>query len=474
MLKIYNTLSRSKENFEPANPPEVRMYVCGITSYDDCHLGHGRAYVVFDLIRRYLTYKGYIVMYVQNFTDIDDKILDRSRQLGQNWRELSENYQIAYFEVADKLNILKANFYPKATENIPEMISLIKKLIVQGLAYESAGNVYFEVRKFPDYGKLSGKNIDELESGARVEPNQQKKDPLDFALWKKTKPEEPFWESLWGPGRPGWHIECSAMAQKFLGIPFDIHGGGADLIFPHHENEIAQSEGASGNTLARYWLHNGFVTINKEKMSKSLGNFFTLKDIFAKYSPMVVRLFLISLHYRSPLDFSDDKLEEAKAALAHLQATADLIRQDFFLDEEINQFFKIKSDPNFLEKLEPETHDFKKQFEEALDDDFNSAQALAVLFNLSSKIENLVKGEHIQRGFWELLALFYRLTEDVLGIQFILDPLPAEIFEIIKKREIARSEKNWALSDELRKKCLEAGFEIQDTPEGPRWIRLIK
>lgn len=472
MLKIFNTFSRSLEIFEPLNPPDVKMYVCGVTTYDDCHLGHGRAYVVFDLIRRYLIYKGFQVRYIQNFTDIDDKILNRARESGEDWQKLARRYEQNYFEVIDQLNILRADAFPRATENIPEMIELIKKLMAAGIAYEIEGDVYFEVRKFPDYGQLSGKNIDELEAGARVEVDTRKKDPLDFALWKKAKPDEPSWPSPWGAGRPGWHIECSAMSQKFLGLPFDIHAGGADLIFPHHENEIAQSETATGQKFARYWLHNGFVTINKEKMSKSLGNFFTLKDIFQKYSPMVVRFFLLSLHYKSPLDFSDDKLEEAKTAWTRLQAAADIINQHIFLAEK-DSFFKNLKAPDFFQKLGPEAKKFQNQFEAALDEDFNSAEAGAVIFNLVSDLENsFIKKE--KNLLLEKIALFYKLSEEVLGLKFERKALPENIFSIIQNREKARKIKNWALADELRKQSISAGFEIQDTSIGSRWVRIIK
>ena len=309
-LKIFNTLSGKKEEFTPIRENAVGMYVCGVTVYDYCHVGHGRAGVVFDTIFRYLKYRGFDVNYVRNFTDIDDKIINRANEQNVPWQEVTEKFIDAFYEDMGKLHIQSPTEEPKATDHIPEMLAMISALIERGKAYESDGDVFYSVTSFADYGQLSGKNIDDLQSGARVEVNEQKRDALDFALWKKSKPGEPSWDSPWGAGRPGWHIECSAMGRKYLGDTFDIHGGGKDLVFPHHENEIAQSCGVTGCTPVRFWVHNGFVNIDKEKMSKSLGNFFTLRDIYKKYHPETLRLFLISSHYRSPIDFSEKNLDE--------------------------------------------------------------------------------------------------------------------------------------------------------------------
>lgn len=316
MLKFFNTLTKREEEFKSIEPNKIKMYVCGITPYDSCHIGHARCYVVFDTIRRYFEFLGYEINYIQNFTDIDDKIINKSNALNVKYNEISEKYIDEYFIVMDKLNIKRANSNPKVSENIDKIVTFIERLVKKNYAYNIDGNVYFRVKNFEDYGKLSGRNLEELKQGARVEIDEKKENPLDFALWKKAKENEPFWESSLGKGRPGWHIECSVLATANLGETIDIHGGGADLIFPHHENEIAQSEALTDKKFAKYWIHNGFVMINKEKMSKSLGNFFTLNDILEKYEPMALRLFLLTNHYRKPLDFSDDKLEENTKRLA--------------------------------------------------------------------------------------------------------------------------------------------------------------
>ncbi|MGB7630580.1 MAG: cysteine--tRNA ligase, partial [Candidatus Deferrimicrobium sp.] len=314
-LSVFNTMGNRKEPFVPLVPGKVRMYVCGVTVYDLCHIGHARANVAFDIIVRYLRYAGYDVTYIRNFTDIDDKIIRRAAQEGSDYLAVSTKYIRAFHEDFDRLGLLRPDVEPKATEHLPEIVALVARLVREGQAYEVGGDVYYSVKGFPGYGKLSGKNVEDLRVGARVDVDERKNDPLDFALWKASKPGEPAWESPWGPGRPGWHIECSAMSMKHLGETFDIHGGGKDLVFPHHENEIAQSEAATGKPFARYWLHNGFVNINNEKMSKSLGNFFTLRDVLAQVKPEVLRFFLASSHYRSPIDYSDQSLIEAKAGL---------------------------------------------------------------------------------------------------------------------------------------------------------------
>ncbi|MFH1540250.1 MAG: cysteine--tRNA ligase [Elusimicrobiota bacterium] len=431
MLKIYNTLSKEKEEFVPQKDKQVSMYVCGITPYDEVHLGHARCYIVFDVIRRYLKYKDYIVKYIQNFTDIDDKIINRSRELGVYSSELAQKYIDDYFVQMRKLNVQDADSYPRVTQKVPEIIEFIKKIIDNGYGYVvENGDVYFSVRKFDGYGKLSKRNIDDLKSVARILPGESKKDPLDFALWKNAKEGESFWDSPWGKGRPGWHIECSAMSLNEFGFDtLDIHGGGQDLIFPHHENEIAQSEAVLGKQFVRYWIHNGFVTINKEKMSKSLGNFFTLREIFEKYDPMVVRYMLLSQHYRQPLDFSEDKFEQSKSAYQRIVNA-------------VEKTGEIKD--NILSE---------QKFVSCMDDDFNTPQALAVIHNLVD--ENSAK---------TLLRLC-----DILGL--IVNTkieIPEFIIKLVEQREHARKEKNWKLSDEIREKIKEEGFEVEDTKAGPK------
>lgn len=370
MLKIYNTMGRKLEEFKPLREGKVGMYVCGVTVYDNCHIGHARSAVAFDIIYRYLKYKGYDVVFVKNFTDVDDKIINRANEEGLGFSEVANKYIDEYYKDMSKLNIAKPEFEPKATEHIKEIIDLVKRLQQKGYAYEVDGDVYYRVDRFKEYGKLSGKNIDELKSGARVDVNDKKENPLDFALWKKSKENEPKWDSPWGEGRPGWHIECSAMSMKYLGESFDIHGGGEDLIFPHHENEIAQSEAATGKPFAKYWIHNGFVRINKEKMSKSLGNFFTIKDILKKYDGQTLRYFLLLTHYRSPIDFSFEGLDAAKEALnRYYNFIQRLEETDFDKKGKLDEQLKQRLD-SLLER-----------FEEAMDDDFNAPKAIGEVFS---------------------------------------------------------------------------------------------
>ncbi len=442
---IHNTLTGKKEEFVPLNPPEVKMYVCGITPYDMMHLGHGRCYVVFDVIRRYLEYRGYKVHYIQNFTDIDDKIINRSNELGISPQELSEKYIKEYFEYSSKLNIKRANNYPRVTENISQIINVIKTLIDKGFAYVSGGDVYFSVKKFSEYGKLSKRKIEELIAGIRVQPEENKKDQLDFALWKQAKEGEPSWESPWGKGRPGWHIECSVMSLDKAGVQtLDIHGGGQDLIFPHHENEIAQAEAFTGSQFVRYWIHNGFVTINKEKMSKSLGNFFSLKDIFEKYKPTVVRYMLISQHYRQPLDFSDSKLEQAKSSL--------------------NRIENVMVKSSLLDNISPEgkksVDEFVQKFVASMNDDFNTSEALACVHS----IVNILNKTNTKYAYERLKELC-----DVLGLEISgKTEIPVEIRKLAEERENARKIRNWPRADELREEIELRGFKIEDTPHGPR------
>lgn len=372
-LKIYNTLTRKKGDFQPLQPGKVGMYVCGMTVYDMCHLGHARSAVLFDVIYRYLMHRGYDVTFVRNFTDVDDKIINRAKELGEEWKSLAERFIGEFYVDMDALGILRPTFEPRATEYIGEMQSLIERLVSSGHVYEANGDVMFSVNSFAGYGKLSGKRIDELISGARVEVDEKKRNPLDFALWKAAKPGEPFWESPWGPGRPGWHIECSAMSLRLLGEQFDIHGGGADLAFPHHENEMAQSEAATGKHFAKYWIHNGFVNISSEKMSKSLGNVLNIRDILKSVHPEALRLFLISSHYRSPLDYNQSSIKESASALERLYAAMAAV------DE-------VSKRAGTSDQLPEELANINDRFMQAMDDDFNTPRALAILFGVARAI----------------------------------------------------------------------------------------
>ncbi|MCX5782395.1 MAG: cysteine--tRNA ligase [Elusimicrobia bacterium] len=453
-MKIFNTISKKKEEFKPLKKNKVTMYVCGITPYDEVHLGHARAYVTFDVIRRHFINSGYKVTYIQNFTDIDDKIIKRANELKVSPKKLAEKNIENYFLQIGKLNVLSADKYPKVTEYIPQIIKFIKKLIKKGAAYILDGDVYFSVRNFPDYGKLSKRNIEDLKSGARVEIDENKKDPLDFALWKKSKPEEPAevsFDSPWGKGRPGWHIECSVMSTTILGDTIDIHGGGQDLIFPHHENEIAQTETATGKPFVRYWIHNGFVTINKEKMSKSLGNFFTLKDIFEKYEPRVVRYFLLSQHYRSPIDFSEEKLLAAKNALAGLDNTSIKLK---------TMFTNIGDLPS-KEELSDEKSKAKSSFLEALDNDFNTENALSELHKLKYEMHG-----NPDRAFYnKAYNTLKMLMEKYIGIPLReSEAIPEKVITLLSQREEFRKQKDWKKSDQVRKQIEQLGYGIEDNP----------
>jgi cysteinyl-tRNA synthetase len=452
MIQIHNTLSGKKEEFKPLKGKDVSMYVCGITPYDSVHLGHARAYITFDIIKRHLLKRGYSVKHVQNFTDIDDKIIARAAQKGISPKDLAKIYIEDYFAQTQKLNILKADTYPRVTEMVPQIITFIEKLINSGYAYVSGGDVYFSVKKFAPYGKLSKRNLDDLKAGARVSVDENKKDAYDFALWKAAKENESeiAWDSPWGKGRPGWHIECSVMSNSLLGESIDMHGGGQDLIFPHHENEIAQSEAVSSKQFVKYWVHNGFVTVNKEKMSKSLGNFFTLSDIFKKYDPMTVRYYLLTQGYRSPLDFSDESLNSAKNALAGLNEAYEKLAA------------KVKTEnPVTDAKLA----DIENKFYDALDDDFNTEKALACLHTL----KNLILTE-LHSASAEFLSeakyLFRQLYEDALGLVLTSTEIGADIEALLSARNAARKEKNWAEADKYRNELDKAGYKIIDNPDG--------
>ncbi|HAG50305.1 MAG: cysteine--tRNA ligase [Deltaproteobacteria bacterium GWC2_42_51] len=476
-LKVYNSLTRQKEEFKPQKGNEVTMYVCGPTVYDLSHIGHARSAVAFDVIYRYLKYRGYDVKYTRNYTDIDDKIINRANKDAVPWNEISERYITAFDEDMAALGVELPTFRPKATATIKEMLNVIQTLINKGFAYVLDGDVYYSVRKFKDYGKLSGKNIEELEAGARVEVDERKEDPLDFALWKASKPGEPWWESPWGKGRPGWHIECSAMSQKFLGETIDIHGGGKDLIFPHHENEIAQSEGATGRPFVRYWIHNGFVNIEKEKMSKSLGNILTIRDALGDYSAEVIRLFLLSSHYRSPIDYSEESLRDAETALDRFYKTVERIESNWP---------DIKNAP--LDK----NRGSLQLFIDAMDDDFNTAYTIGRIFdevnNANRLMDDAIKSGvdrklkevlpvimAIFREMGKILGVFNKTTEEYFQEKkMYLNIPPEEIDKIIATRTEARKNKDFKKADEIRKSLEEKGILLEDTAKGTIWRVKIK
>ncbi|MDD5772307.1 MAG: cysteine--tRNA ligase [bacterium] len=463
-LKIYNTLSRKKEEFVPLLEGRIGMYVCGVTVYDDCHLGHGRSAVAFDVIRRYLEKLGYKVTFVKNFTDVDDKIINRANKDGIKSEKLTEKYIEAYSRDMAALGVKKADIEPKATEHIKEMVELISDLVKKGYAYESNGDVYFSVRKFKGYGKLSGRSLDELEAGARVEVNEQKKDPLDFALWKKSKPDEPWWDSPWGKGRPGWHIECSAMSKKYLGNTLDIHAGGQDLVFPHHENEVAQSEASTGEQFSRYWMHNGFVNINKEKMSKSLGNFFTISDILKKYDGEVVRFFLLSTHYRSPIDYSDKELDSAGNSVKRIYNT--LANIDDLLNRGLQKEKRDDTDEEFLSKIKKS----EEKFKEGMNDDFNTSEGVAAIFELV-RDANIYMEKDPAKDI--LLSAKNKIRElgNILGLfqKEIKESIEDVVEQKIKERENARKNKDFAASDRIRDELKNMGIILEDKKDGTRW-----
>ncbi|ADR18320.1 cysteinyl-tRNA synthetase [Calditerrivibrio nitroreducens DSM 19672] len=471
MLKIFNTLSGEKEVFTPLEDNKVKIYVCGVTVYDYCHIGHARSSIVFDTIRRYLKYKGFDVTFVKNFTDVDDKIIKRANEENKSINEITDFFIKAHDEDMDKLNILRPDYTPRATEYIDGMIKLCEKLIEKGFAYESNGDVYFKVRAFKDYGKLSKRDLDDLLAGARVDVNEIKEDPLDFALWKRSKEGEPGWDSPWGRGRPGWHIECSVMSAEILGIPFDIHGGGKDLIFPHHENEIAQSEAAEGKEFARYWIHNGFVNINKEKMSKSLGNFFTIRDVLKEVDPEVLRFFLLTTHYRSPLDFSFENLLEAENALDRIYTAIDELESAVFNNKK----------PAQKGKIDEIVDRFKRDFEESMDDDFNTASAISNIFELIKGV-NLLLSERLNSEDLNYLKVRFEevkaIIRDVLGIltktasewfKMNLSIDESELQKLIEEREIARRNKDFSKADAIRNELKTKGVELLDTPTGTKF-----
>ncbi|MBI4255114.1 MAG: cysteine--tRNA ligase [Candidatus Rokubacteria bacterium] len=464
-MRIYNTLTRKKEDFVPLSPGQVRMYVCGVTVYDLCHVGHARSAVVFDVIRRYFHYKGYQVRFVKNFTDVDDKIIRRANAEGVPALEVSERYIREFGADMAAIGVRPGDVEPKATEHIPEMVALIERLIARGLAYAVDGDVYFEIRRFPPYGRLSGKNLDELLAGARVEVDERKRDPRDFALWKAAKPGEPAWPSPWGAGRPGWHIECSAMSMRYLGESFDVHGGGEDLVFPHHECEIAQSEGATGAPFARYWIHNGFVNLGAEKMSKSLGNTRTIRDIVRRHDPDALRLWMLGTHYRNPIEWSEERVREAARAL--------------------ERFTRLFHDAGTSKDGSPapaapagELRVLVERFDAAMDDDFNTPQALGAMFDLSRALYELVDRARAGAGARDALAAGVGALRRLGGALGLFErgpadggPPPPEIERLVAERGAARTRRDWKRSDELRDEIQRRGWTVEDTPGGPRVTR---
>lgn len=521
-IYVYNTLSKQKEEFTPITPGEVKMYVCGVTPYNHSHIGNARPFVTWDVIHRYLEYRGYQVTHIQNFTDVDDKIINASKLAGVQWSDIADQFIVTYFEVMDALHIRRVDRYPRVSEHMDDIIRMIEGLIAKGYAYPLHGDVYYDISTFAPYGKLSGRNVEDMLAGARVAVDDEKRNPGDFALWKAAKPDEPSWDSPWGKGRPGWHIECSAMSTKYLGDTFDFHGGGSDLIFPHHENEIAQSEGCTGHAFVNYWLHNGFITIDQEKMSKSLGNFFLVKDILAKYSPDALRFFLISTHYRSPLDFSDERLEEAERTVARLAATVAKLRQAVNRGHREEDFT--------AQELRTAAIEARHAFIAAMNDDFNTALAIGAMFTLVKNTNIYLAGNNgedaralntvldvlhemmdvlgILPQIWEepevdenefkellemlvgvrqqainedLPELAQEMTErfDALGVALEAEPpqhapearYQAVMQSVLALREQARAEKKYQFADLLRDRLAAIGIVVEDGPEGSTWNR---
>lgn len=477
-VKVYNTLTKQKEEFVPLEPGKVKMYICGVTPYNHPHIGNARPFVTWDIIRRYLAYRGFDVFHVQNFTDVDDKIINTAAAEGVSWDVVANRYIASYFEVMDKLNVRRADFYPRVSGHIEDIIAMVGALIEKGNAYVVDGDVYYSVDSFADYGKLSGRSLDDMQAGARVDIDDRKRHPMDFALWKSAKPDEPAWDSPWGLGRPGWHIECSAMSVKYLGKSFDFHGGGSDLIFPHHENEIAQSEAYTEcEPFVKYWLHNGFITVNQEKMSKSLNNFFLVKDILEHFSGETVRFFILSTHYRSPLDFSDERLVESNRGLERLRTAI----------ENLQYVTKLPAAPPDEDSalLTSAASQAIDDFQAAMDDDFNTALAVSVLFGLGkeiniyySKVAASSKGCHheavqaAQEAFYLIADILGILTGEREGKQNGSLELVDQLMEIIINiRQQARRNKDWSTADTIRDQLGTIGVVLEDSAQGVRWRR---
>ncbi len=461
-MKLYNTLKREKEEFVPVEEGKVKMYSCGPTVYNYFHVGNARPFIIFDTLRRYLEYRGYEVTFVQNFTDIDDKMINKANELGITVKELADQYIGEYFTDAKGLGIKEATYHPRATENIEAIINIVKTLEDKGYAYNVDGDVYFAAKKFNEYGKLSHQPLEDLESGARINVNEDKNDPMDFALWKKQKPNEPAWESPWGMGRPGWHIECSAMANKYLAKTIDIHSGGQDLIFPHHENEIAQSECANGCTFANYWLHNGYINIDNRKMSKSLGNFFTVREIAQEFDYEVIRLFMLSAHYRSPINFSKTLMEAAKSSMERVYNCLETLK---FLSEKTDAEKMLQAETDYKEKLDA----YKAKYIAAMEDDLNTADAISVIFEIVAEANKTITGE--SGSSKEIILYTIDLIRELGGVLGLFnkdkgEDISPQVKALLEERKIARAEKNWAKSDEIRDKLKEMGIIVKDTAQG--------
>ena len=478
-LKVYNTLTKEKEIFIPAEPGKVKIYVCGVTPYNHPHIGNARPFIIWDVVHRYFERQGLSVTHIQNFTDVDDKIINTAAKEGVTWDELADRYIRAYFEVMDSLNVRRVGLYPRVSGHMQEIIDMVRVLVDNGHAYVMDGDVYFSVQDFETYGKLSGRSLDDMKAGARVEVDDRKRHPMDFALWKSAKPGEPSWQSPWGAGRPGWHIECSAMSHKYLGCGFDFHGGGSDLIFPHHENEVAQSEAFAGcSPFVRYWVHNGFVTVNSEKMSKSLGNFFLVKDILVHFRPMVLRFFILSTHYRSPLDFSDERLTEAEKAWSRLVSGVQSAKQ--LLQQTSGQ---ASGQP--AAELREAVATTRTEYEAAMADDFNTALAISTLFALTKTLNGVCQA--VSRGEMApdregIAAAVAALTDMTEALGLVMEEAPVDagkdealvgaLMEILLElRRSARERKDWATADSIRKSLQEAGIVVEDSPQGARWKR---
>nr|UWI50247.1 cysteine--tRNA ligase [Clostridioides difficile] len=465
-VKVYNTLTRAKEEFVPLEEGKVKMYVCGPTVYNYIHIGNARPFIIFDTLRRYLEYRGYDVTYVQNFTDVDDKIINRSHEEGISPEEVATKYIKEYFVDCDGLGIKRANVHPQVTDNIQQIIDFIKELEDKGYAYAVNGDVYFDTNKFEGYGKLSGQKQEDLEAGARIEVNDQKRHPMDFVLWKAKKEGEPGWESPWGEGRPGWHIECSVMSKRYLGETIDIHAGGQDLTFPHHENEIAQSEARSGKTFSKYWMHNGYININDEKMSKSKGNFFTVRDISKLYDLEIVRFFMLSAHYRNPVNFSDEMLNQAKAGLERLYNTKEKLE---FTLSNLTESSLTEKEIELVKELD----NFRQRFIDAMDDDVNTADAISIIFELAKLINSNVDENSSLELAKKCLDEFNELT----GVLNIVNKkkdtvLDKDIEELIQKRTDAKKNKEFQLADDIRQQLLDMGIVLEDTRQGVKWKRV--
>jgi cysteinyl-tRNA synthetase len=462
-IQLYNTLTRKKEVFVPLEEGKVKMYVCGPTVYNYIHIGNARPAIVFDTVRRYFEYRGYDIQYVSNFTDVDDKLIRAANQLGEDVPAIADRFIEAYFEDVTALGCKKADIHPRVMENMDIIIEFIDQLIKKGFAYESEGDVYFRTRKFDDYGKLSHQSIDDLQIGARIEVGEKKQDDMDFALWKAAKEGEIFWESPWGIGRPGWHIECSAMAKKYLGETIDIHAGGQDLTFPHHENEIAQSEALTGKTFARYWMHNGYINIDNEKMSKSLGNFVLVHDIIKKHNPQVLRFFMLSVHYRNPINYSEELLESTKAAFERLTTSYQNLQHRKESSTDLTN-----NNQEWLEKIDA----LQGEFIKAMDDDFNTAKAISVLFDLSKLANYYLLEKNTAVEVIDKFTTQFNKLFNVLGLSLeTTEMLDEEIDALIEKRIQARKDRNFQLSDQIRDQLKEMNIILEDTPQGTRWKR---